>query len=289
MPRRGRTPGVPAGRWAPGVGRRPPSGRSRDAAPAAGKTRAQRRGALVRGGSSLAPRSLGTPTPEPPRAAPGAPTARSASGALPAGVAARSLRGAARFPSGARGAPLRRGAPARACALLLFAGAKRNVHSFHSFSSRGPDSLRGGLGREQSCGLTSRTSLPPSAGTPAPEVEREARHSQCAPGARSRSSQLLAQPRAVVLEVGKWWWLRPLGATERRRLPFGLGLFSQYVGKKFDLKRCKIVPPGRQVGECDGAATRRKPGSAGPGLDGSRSPQLRRLSPGPGLLRSIIR
>lgn len=65
--------------------------------------------------------------------------------------------------------------------------------------------------------------------------------------------------------------------------------FLNMLEKKFDLKRCKIVPPGRQIGECDGAVTRRKPGSAGPGLDGSRSPQLRRLSPGPGLLRSIIR
>lgn len=102
--------------------------------------RPERSGAAVRGGRPLAPRSLGTPTPEPPRAAPGALTARRASGALPAGVAARSLRGAARFPAGASGAPLRLSAKPRPepCALLLFGGAKRNACSFLFFLTRSP-------------------------------------------------------------------------------------------------------------------------------------------------------
>lgn len=209
----GRAGGENAGAWEKAGGSRQDAGRPAWAGagpPAAVGTQRPWRGRPERSGAARwsgegIPSPLGVsglPPPEPPRAAPGAPTARSASGALPARVAARSLRGAARFPSRARGAPLRRQAPARACALLRFAGAKCNVRSFHSFSSRGPDSLRGGLGREQPCGSTSWTSLPPSAGTPAPEVEREARHSQRAPGARSRSSQLLAQPQAVVLEVG---------------------------------------------------------------------------------------
>lgn len=101
MPGFGERPGVLSGRGrgaARGVGGRWPSGRSRGTAPAAGEDRsaAARRGARVPG--RRPPSRPSEPGVSRSRAAPGAPAARNAAGALSDPVRAQSPRGAARSP-----------------------------------------------------------------------------------------------------------------------------------------------------------------------------------------------
>lgn len=185
----------------PGVGTRQPSGRSRGAVPARGKAGARWRGALVPGRAPRRPPESGDSHP---RAALGASTARLVAGALRARVPAQSLRGAARPPprpaerlAGTKPQPMPR-------ALLLFGGAKRNVHPLRAFPF---PALR--LSRDV---LDADIRIDTLYGPPAPEVRRS---ESLAVRARSaaRSYQLLAGPGRSCRRRGGGWWLQPQSAT----------------------------------------------------------------------------
>lgn len=124
-----------------------------------GKTRAQWRGAIVPGRAPARPSESGDSSP---RAAPSTTAAHNATGTLPAGVQAQSLWDAARSltqPAVRPAVPSPSLCLARFC---FFGGATWNI--FISFS---PDSLRGSPSHPI-LGLTSQTSLLPSAATLAP-------------------------------------------------------------------------------------------------------------------------
>lgn len=121
MPRVRRTPGGPGRTWgAPAWSGAGPLAAVGTQRPRRGRPERSSAAWLSRGGRPPTPRSLGTPTRQPLRTAPGAPAARSATGALPAGVGAQSLRGAARSPAMASRAPSCRQAPAGAMRAFAF-------------------------------------------------------------------------------------------------------------------------------------------------------------------------
>lgn len=168
MLRFGESEGVLTGRGgaAPGVGRRWPSGRSRDAEPAAGEdpsSAAQR--VCPRDGARPPLRVWGLPPPS----RPGSARRAQCNGRPPCpGPGAER---AARFPprSAVR---LAATCPRRCHARFCFLEAlHRTYTAFISFSSSRPDSLRGSPVR-RTLEFTPLTSLLPSATTPAPEVKR---------------------------------------------------------------------------------------------------------------------
>lgn len=167
--------------WGPlGVGRRGLSGRSRDAAPAAGEDRsAAARRICPREGAR--PPESGNSHPEPARA--------------------QSLRGSARCPAVPSGAPRCRRTPAGAMCTFAFwrRETKRISPSFLSHPVF--PTLLGKSGAPATWVYFSDVPPSPPERPQLPKL-RDASHSQCAPGARSRSSKLLTQPWVVVLEVG---------------------------------------------------------------------------------------